>query len=142
MVRVLAILLLSAGPALGWEANSGRVCELTHADAEARVRVTFDPVIAEYGIAISVDRPWDAGPVFTMNFSGGRGGTIATDRHVILGGGETVSVTDRGFGNVLNGLEFNDIATAQLGDRTVAVGLDGAGPAVRAFRACADGAST
>ena len=43
---------------------------------------------------------------------------------------------------MLNGLEFNDTATALLGDRAVAFALDGAGPAVRAFRACTAGQST
>ena len=141
MLRALAVLLLTTAPALAWEAKSGHVCELTHEDEGTRVRITYDPVIPEYAIAITVDRPWDSAPLFTMSFSGPRSAAISTDRHVISGGGATLSVTDTGFGNVLNGLEFNDIATAQLGDRTVAVALDGAGPAVRAFRACADGAS-
>jgi hypothetical protein len=74
-----------------------------------------------------------------MRFDGPRGNTITTDQHVISGGGATVTVTDRGFGNVLNGLEYNRIATALLGDRAVAVSLDGAAPAVREFRACAKG---
>ncbi len=141
MLRALAVLLLTATPALAWEARSGRVCELTHEGEAARVRVTYDPAIPEYAIAITPDRPWSPGSIFAIRFDGPRGMTISTNRHVILGGGATLTVTDRGFGNVLNGLEFNYTATALLGDRAVAFALDGAGPAVRAFRACSTGVS-
>ena len=127
---------LGATPALAWEARSGDVCELTHEGQAASIRVTYDPAIPEYTIAITPDRPWSSGPIFTMRFDGPRSLTISTNRHVILGDGATLSVADKGFGNVLDGLEFNDTATALLGDRAIAFALDGAGPAVRAFRAC------
>jgi hypothetical protein len=45
-------------------------------------------------------------------------------------------VSDRGFGNVLDGLEFNQVALAATGDRVVSIDLDGAAPEVAAFRAC------
>ena len=142
MLRALAVLLLTATPALAWEAKTGPICELTHEDEVANVRVTYDPAVAEYAIAITPDRPWSPGPVFAIRFDGPRGLTISTGRHVISGEGATLTVTDRGFGNVLNGIEFNDTATALLGDRAIAFALDGAGPAVRAFRACTAGEST
>ncbi len=141
MLRTLAVLLLTSAPALAWEARSGRVCELVHDGETAFVRVTFDPAIPEYSIAITPVLPWLNSPVFAMRFDGPRSNTISTDRHVITGGGETLTVTDSGFGNVLNGLEFNHTATALLGDRAIAVPLDGAGSAVRDFRACASGLS-
>lgn len=141
MLRALAVLLLTAAPALAWEARSGRVCELVHDGENASVRVTFDPAIPEYSIAITPERPWSHNPIFAMRFDGPRGNTISTDRHVISGGGATLTVTDSGFGNVLNGLEFNHTATALLSDRAVAVPLNGAGPAVRDFRACTSGLS-
>ncbi len=136
MLRVLAILLLTTSSALAWEARSGEVCELTHDGTTVQVRVTYDPGVGEYAIAISPDQPWSAAPLFAIRFDGPRGLTISTDRHVISDGGTTFTVTDRGFGNVLNGLEFNNRATALLGDREVAFALAGAGPAVRVFRAC------
>lgn len=139
MLRVFAALLLTAAPALAWETRSGRICELIHDGQNASVRVTYDPSVPQYSIAISPEFPWSHGPVFAMRFDGPRGNTITTDRHVISGGGTTLTVTDSGFGNVLNGLEFNHTATALLGDRTVAVSLDGAAPAVRDFRACTMG---
>ena len=142
MLRALLILLMTAAPALAWEARSGRVCELTHEGEATRIRLTFDPAIALYGITIMPDRPWAPGPIFAIRFDGPLGLTISTDRHVILGDGAALTVTDRGFGNVLDGLEFNNTATALLGDRAVSFSLDGAGPAVRAFRACAAGEST
>ena len=141
MLRALAVLLLTSAPALAWEARSGRICELVHDGKTAFVRVTYDPAIPQYSIEITPEHPWMNGPVFAMRFDGPRGNVISTDRHVITGGGETLTVTDSGFGNVLNGLEFNHTATALLGDRAIAVPLEGAGPAVRDFRACASGLS-
>lgn len=142
MLRILIVLLLATAPALAWEAKSGRVCELVYDGETASVRVTYDPAILEYSIAITPDHPWSQGPLFAIRFDGPRGNTITTNRHVISGDGATLTVTDSGFGNVLNGLEFNHTATALLNDRAVAVRLDGAGPAVRDFRACASGVST
>lgn len=139
MLRVLAVLLMTSASALAWEARSGRVCELVHDGEAAYVRVTYDPAIPEYSIAITPAVPWMNGPVFAMRFDGPRSNVISTDRHVITGGGETLTVTDSGFGNVLNGLEFNHTATALLGDQAIAVPLEGAGPAVQDFRVCASG---
>ena len=50
----------------------------------------------------------------------------------------TVTVTDTGFGNVLDGLELNDTATALIGTAQVAVPLSDAATAVRAFRTCTE----
>jgi hypothetical protein len=66
--------------------------------------------------------------------------TISTQRQVISGDRASVTVKDSGFGNVLDGLEFNNTATAILGNEAVTFGLENAGPAVRAFRACTAGA--
>lgn len=138
MIRALAVLLLAVTPALAWEAGSGRVCELTHDGATAHVRVTFDPAAGEYAIEITPDRPWSPAPLFAIQFAGPRNLVITTTRHEISAGGASVTVTDRGFGNVLDGLEFNHTAIALLGDQVVVIGLDRAGPAVRAFRACTE----
>jgi hypothetical protein len=52
-------------------------------------------------------------------------------------GGTALTVTDRGFGNVLDGLQHNEAATALAGSASLSVSLDGAAPAVEAFRDCA-----
>ncbi len=132
----IAILMLTTTPVLAWEARSGIVCELAYDDDSASVLVTYDPATLDYAIAITPDRPWMNSPVFAMQFDGPLGNVITTDRHVISGGGATLTVTDRGFGNVLNGLEYNHTATALLGDRSISVPLAGAAPAVQEFRAC------
>lgn len=139
MLRTLLFLLLTTSPAMAWEFKPGRVCELTYDGEAASVRLTYDPAAPEYSIAVTPAQPWTNGPVFAMRFDGPRGNMIRTNRHVLSDGGATVTVVDRGFGNVLNGLEFNTTATALLGDRAVSVPLDGAAPEVQAFRACAEG---
>lgn len=147
MLRALAVLFFAAAPvlahtpALAWEFQVDRLCKLVHDGAAGSVLVTYDPTVPEYAIAISRDGSWRDKPVFAMRFDGPRGNTISTDRHAISEDGATLTVTDRGFGNVLNGLEYNRTATALLGDEAVAFSLDGAAPAVRAFRACVVGFS-
>ncbi len=141
MLRAIAILLCTASPALAWDARfSGHVCELTGEDKAVHVRLTYDPAIPEYSIAITSDQGWSSSPTFAIQFEGPRGLTISTTRQVISGDGATVTVRDSGFGNVLDGLEFNHTATAILGGETATFGLEDAGPAVRAFRACTMGA--
>ncbi len=136
VTRAVIIYFLTLIPAFAWEANSGRICELVHAGEQADVRVTYDPAIAEYAIEITPQSFWFTGPEFAIRFVGPRGLTISTRRHEITGGGATLTVRDRGFGNVLDGIEFNRTASAILGDQVVTIDLDGAAPAVREFRAC------
>lgn len=139
-MRAAAILALlaTAGPVLGWEFTSTPVCRLDHAAGDTRIAVTYDPrLVQPYAIAVSTASPWPEGPVFAIRFLGPRGLTISTDRHALSEGGGTLTVTDQGFGNVLDGLEYNDTATLVLGDRAVTVTLSGAAEPVAAFRSCA-----
>lgn len=137
-MRFLIILLLTAGPAQAWKFSSeGTVCLLTHDGPDAAVRVSYVPDLARYGITITRQSgAWTDAPLFALRFSGMRDLTISTDRHSYSEAGRALTVTDRGFGNVLNGLEFNDTATAILGADEVSVSLAGAAPEVRRFRDC------
>ncbi len=140
MTRALPLLLLLlAGPAHGWEFSPHPVCTLRHDGAEAAVELTFDPRQAEpYAIALTRrGAPWPDGPVFTMTFEGPRALTIGTDRHRLAEGGAALTVTDRGFGNVLDGLEFGTRALALLADASALIDLTGAAAPVAEFRACA-----
>ncbi len=139
MSRILSLtaLLLIAGPAQAWQAGLvDGLCTLDHSGEEAEVRLTYDPSLPEYTIAIRLAEPWPEAGIFAMRFDGPRGNTISTARHVLSGDGRTLSVSDRGFGNVLDGLEFNTGALAAAGERAVPIDLDGAAPEVAAFRAC------
>ena len=139
MRRILAIttLLLIAGPAQAWQAGlEDGLCTLDHTGAEAEVRLTYDPSLPEYTIAIRLAEPWPEAGIFAMRFEGPSANTISTTRHVLSPDGRTLSVSDRGFGNVLDGLEFNAVALAATGERAVPIDLDGAAPEVAAFRAC------
>lgn len=100
------------------------------------MRLTYDPSGPLYSISIRLSGPWPDAAVFAMRFDGARANMISTTRHVLTEGGRTLTVTDRGFGNVLDGLEFNATALAIAGDTSVAFDLAGAGPEVAAFRAC------
>lgn len=131
------VLVASLAPAHAWQAGlEGGLCTLDHSAAAAEVRLTYDPSLPEYTIAIRLTEPWPVAEVFAMRFEGPRANMISTGAHVLSDDGLTLSVRDRGFGNVLNGLEFNSFALAAAGDRVVWLNLAGAAPEVAAFRAC------
>ena len=54
--------------------------------------------------------------------------------------GRALTVVDTGFGNVLDGLQYNHTAYAIAGDLEIPFPLEGAAEPVAAFRAC-DGAA-
>jgi hypothetical protein len=136
IVRPLLILLGMTTSVQAWEFTPGLPCLLTHATSEAAIKLTHDPAAPLYSITITRQFPWPEGPVFAIRFNGSNGLTISTDRHVFSDDRRGLTVTDRGFGNVLNGMEFNDSATAMLGQTQVEIPLQGAAGPVAAFRVC------
>ena len=127
MIRIVCVMLLLATPASAWQARFDGMCRLTHNEPTGEVELTFDPTKGLYSIAISrAAGTWQPAEVFSILFAGPRELVISTNRHSL--DGDTVTATDTGFGNVLYGLEFNDSATAILGDQRVTVSLDGAAP--------------
>lgn len=134
---LLSAALILPTAAAAWEAGvDGRLCTLDHADTQTEVRLTYDPAGPEYTIAIRRTAPWPEAPVFAMKFIGGQGNRIATTRHTLSEDRRTLTVVDRGFGNVLNGLASNLRAVAESGEASVLIDLTGAAPEVEAFRAC------
>jgi hypothetical protein len=135
-MRNFALLLL-ATPAAGWEASrDGPVCLLTHRMDDAEITVSHDATRSvPYAIELMRTDGWQPGPVFAIRFDGPRPLTITTDRHSVTG--ETLSVTDTGFGNVLNGIAGNQVAIAMSGETALVIPLTGAAPEVEAFKACA-----
>ncbi|MEM6940191.1 MAG: hypothetical protein AAF943_16565 [Pseudomonadota bacterium] len=132
----LVLLLGLAGPASAWEFTPGLPCLLTHESGDVVVELTFDPTLPRYTISVTTSDPWPRAPRFGMQFLGPRGLSIGTTRHQFSDGGRTLSVADSGFGNVLNGLQFNERAVATNGERSVSFSLEGAAPEVAAFREC------
>ncbi len=138
-MRLALPLLLLATPAAAWEFSPEPVCTLSHATPEAALTITHDPGRPEpYAIAITLAGPWPDTPIFAIRYDGPWPLTISTDRHRRSADGQTLTVADQGFGNVLNGLEFNATATALAGAAAVAFDLTGAAEPVRAFRACGE----
>ena len=134
-MRCLVLFLLFPIPALAWEFAPDPICTLFHQSPSAQITVTFDPEPSQYQLAITLDaRNWDPAPSFGMSFEGGQALTIGTDRQLIEG--NTLSVADSGFGNVLNGLQFNQKVTAFTPDLAVVFSLAGAAEPVKQFRAC------
>lgn len=141
-LTIAFVLAISALPANAWVAGiSEGICTLEHAGPDGEVRLTYDPSIPLYTIAITRAEPWPETPVFAMRFEGPAANMITTTRHVLSEDGLTLSVSDRGFGNVLNGLEFNVATLAIAGQTATVFDLAGAAPEVAAFRACEEAPS-
>jgi hypothetical protein len=124
---------MCATPLRAWEFTPLPICTVANA-AEPQVTVTFDGAL--YAIHITRDGGWPDAPVFSLRFAP-NGPTISTPRHTIEG--NTLTVLDTGFGNVLDGLQFNAAAQAILGDLNVPIDLSNAAGPVEAFRACRPG---
>lgn len=133
MIRALALLLI-ATPVGAWEFSATPICTLSHEEAETQISVTYDHATALYAIALTTPDGWPDSPVFSIRFDGPRSNVISTPRHNVSG--DTLTVRDTGFGNVLDGLEFNQSATAFTDTAARSVSLEGAGEPVQAFRAC------
>lgn len=119
---------------MAWEFSPSPICTLSHTQPDIAVEVTYDPGTQDYNITLS--RPgvaWPTSPVFAIAFAP-NGPTISTTRQVVAG--SSLSVTDKGFGNVLNGLQYNSVAIASVGPVQVAFDLSDAAPEVEAFRNC------
>lgn len=138
-MRAISITLLLASPAVAWDTSlQGEACVLGHDFGTARLEVTHDAHRSQpYVIEITrTDAPWVPADEFSIQFEGPNTLTISTDRHEMGPNNSAVSVADTGFGNVLDGLEFNHFAFAILGDQMLAMPLVGAAPKVVKFRNC------
>ncbi|WP_415404441.1 hypothetical protein [Tateyamaria sp. SN3-11] len=133
-MRTLIALALLTAPAHAWEFSAAPICTLTHTENGAEVTVTYDHATRLYAIALTTADGWPAAPTFSMRFDGANPNTISTPRHEISG--TTLTVTDTGFGNVLDGLQYNQTATAFTNTAAITLSLDGAAQPVEQFRAC------
>ena len=107
---------------------------LTHSEAGIDVAVTYDHATRLYAIALTTPQGWPAAPTFSMRFDGPKPNTISTLRHQVSD--TTLTVTDTGFSNVLNGLQYNQPATAFTSPAAVAVSLSAAAEPVAQFKDC------
>ncbi|MCF2870876.1 excinuclease ABC subunit B [Octadecabacter sp. G9-8] len=139
-MRLILALLTLPLPAAAWEFSADPICTLTHQTTDAEIAITYDAALPEYALFITLRTgTWGEPPAFQIGFLGGRNGQIGTTQHRLSGDGATLSVRDSGFGNVLDGLEFNADGFATTGATTVDFTLTDAAPAVRAFRDCPSG---
>ena len=128
--------LVFASPAAAWEFSPTPICTLTQSEPGIEVIVTYDQAVPEYTIILTRANPWPEAGLFQMSFTGSRSFTITTDRHVLSDDRKSLSVIDSGFGNVLDGLQYNERVAAISGEVDVSFDLTDAAPAVAAFREC------
>lgn len=137
LMPLSALLILLSSPVAAWEAGvSGALCTLRHVEDAGQVLLTFDPSVPLYTISISGAALWDVADTFGITFAGPQPNTITTARHVLSPDLAILSVSDQGFGNVLDGIALNASMTAGSGASEVSFSLEGAAPEVAVFRAC------
>lgn len=130
-------LSLAGSHAAAWEFAETEICTLRHQAEAVEVVVTYDPRVPDYAISLTLaEGVWPEAGVFAITFEGGWPITIQTDRHVVDDGGRRLTVRDSGFGNVLDGIGRNSVATAIVPGLAVPVTLEGAAGPLAAFRAC------
>jgi hypothetical protein len=136
-MRTALVLAFLASPAAAWEFAPSPICTLTNTSDAGEITVTYDATLPEYTITVTLpEGTWPSAQTFAMAFAGERPSRIQTERYTLSADSRSLTVKDRGFGNVLNGLEFNARAYAVLGNTTVGITLEGIGPAIEAFRDC------
>lgn len=139
-MRLALALALLATPAAAWEFRADPLCTLLHDTPTARLVITRDPARPEpYALTLTRAAPWPAAAGFAIRFQGARPFAIGTDRHRRSPDGRSLTVTDTGFGNVLDGLELGGRAVAVSGAAAEMLDLSGAAGPLRAFRACRGG---
>ncbi len=107
------------------------MCTVTDATSQTALKMTFDGQI--YALHLTHPDGWVNADVFAIRFAP-NGPFIQTTRHEI--NGNTLSVADAGFGNVLRGLQINQLAQVMLGDTARQIDLNGAFEPVEAFKNC------
>lgn len=135
-MRLAFTLCILSAPAAAWEFTAGIPCVLHHDTGSAQMELTYDPRKPVYSITVTGSATLPDTRIFAMRFDGPDGLTISTNQHRFSANGTSVTVVDQGFGNVLNGLQVNQTATAILGDTEISFPLAGASDAVAAFREC------
>jgi hypothetical protein len=142
-MRLILVLLTLPLPAAAWEFSPDPICTLTHLTDEAEIAITYDASIPEYALLIALRTgEWPDADAFQMIFEGAQDLAIGTSEHTLSLDGATLTVRDSGFGNVLDGLEFNALMWATAGEVFVTAPLTDAAPAVQAFRACPSGVAS
>ncbi|WP_419738840.1 hypothetical protein [Ruegeria sp.] len=137
-MRFVLLSLLLGSPAYAWNATIGEICTLTHETEAEEIRLTYDPAQPLYTLEITRRAEgWTQTPWFAMRFEGPNPIEIGTPRHKLSDDAMSLFVSDTGFGNVLDGLEFNQTAYAFTQDDLTEFSLEGAAPEVRKFRTCA-----
>ncbi|MCY4333955.1 MAG: hypothetical protein OXC60_04695 [Litoreibacter sp.] len=135
-MRLAILLLLLPLQAHAWTFTPGLICRLSHDTNQARIELTYDPSKPLYSVTVSTPKPLPHENIFSMRFIGPAGRMISTPRHTFNADGTAVTAEDSGFGNVLDGLQHNQIAEAILGSTVIRFDLTDAAEPTAQFRAC------
>jgi hypothetical protein len=138
-MRSALVLCLLPLPSFAWTFSPEPICTLSHDTQSTQIVLTYDPTQPLYTLSITLrSELWAPSPDFGMTFDGPAPLTIGTSRHQI--NGASLTVADSGFGNVLDGLQYNFAALAFTRNQKVVMSLSDAAPEVQKFRNCPENA--
>ena len=132
----LIIARLIGSPSLAWDFTTSPICTVTDRGSDTGLKLTFDGEL--YALHLSHLEGWQNAEVFAIRFAP-NGPFIQTTWHQI--DGQTLSVSDAGFGNVLKGLQDNQVAQVLLDETFREIDLNGAYTPVENFKNCKPGAA-
>lgn len=135
MRYLILALFLAAPPLHAWEFTPGAPCRVDHSLPGLDIALTHDPAVPEWTITLTREAPWPEVGFFRMAFANGI--VITTDRQTLSDGGRTLSVADRGFGNVIAGLSSLPAAEARVGETAVRFSTEGAAAPLQKLTDCA-----
>ena len=136
-MRALFIFLMSTSAAFAWNFTPDPICRVTEKQDLLEINLTYDHATEIYAIAFTKsEAPWEQGAQFSIRFEGPRPKLIRTNRHEFSADGYTLTASDTGFGNVLDGIQYNTLAAIQTGDERIFIQIHKSFPAMEAFRKC------
>ncbi|MEM7243261.1 MAG: excinuclease ABC subunit B [Pseudomonadota bacterium] len=125
--------------ASAWTFSPDPICRVTEKQQLIEIDLTYDHATEIYAIAFTkTEAPWAQSQEFSIRFEGPRPKLIRTNRHQFSADGFTLTASDTGFGNVLDGLQYNTLAALQTGDERIFIQIHKSFPAIEAFRKCVD----
>ena len=104
-IGIIGTALLCAQTALAWTFTPNPICTVNFENEEIDLELTYSHETEIYAIKLTkTDAPWADSDKFSMRFEGVRPNLISTQNHEFSADMRSITASDTGFGNVLDGL--------------------------------------
>ncbi len=138
-IAVVLSLLGSSANIGAWTFTPSPICTVEHQTELIELELTYNHASGVYALKLTKpELTWDASRKFSMRFEGSKPIFISTTNHEFSSDMKSLIASDSGFGNVIDGLQFNTLAAAITDNERIFIPLTGAEPKIDAFRNCAE----